>query len=54
MMLERRNKVTNIGKAKFTKLVLDMFQLLTLKELHYAIARIIKQVICQEGLVGIE
>ncbi len=42
MMLERSNKVMNIGRAKFIKLVLDVFQLLTLEELHYAIARIIK------------
>jgi hypothetical protein len=42
MMLERSNKVMNVGRVKFTELVLDVLQLLTFKEFHYAIARIIK------------
>jgi hypothetical protein len=54
MMFERSNKVTNVGKAKFTELVLDVFQLLTLEKLHYAIVRIIKQVTRQEGLASIK
>ncbi len=54
MTLQRSNKVTNVGRIKFTELVLDLLQLLTLEELHYAIPRIIKQVICQEGHVGTE
>jgi hypothetical protein len=37
MMLEKNNKVTNVGRVKFTELVLDLFQVFTLKELHYAI-----------------
>jgi hypothetical protein len=45
MTFERNNKVTNIGRFKFTELVMDVFQLLTLEELQYSIARIIKQVI---------
>jgi hypothetical protein len=52
MMFERSKKVTNIGKAKFTELVLDVFQLLTLEKLHYAIVRIIKQVTHQKGLAN--
>jgi len=54
MMLERNNKVTNVGTVKFTKLVLDVFQLLTFEELHCAIIRIIKQVTCQEGIGSTE
>jgi len=54
MMLERNNKVTNVGRVKFTKLVLDVFQLLTLEKLHCAIIRIIKHVTCQEGLGSTE
>jgi len=46
--------VTNVGKAKFIELVLDVFQLLTLEKLHYAIVRIIKQVTRQEGLASIK
>ncbi len=42
MTLERSNKVMNVGSAKFTELVLDVLQLLTFKEFHCAIARIIK------------
>jgi hypothetical protein len=42
MALERSNKVTNIGKILFTELNLDVLQLFTLEELHYAITRIIK------------
>ncbi len=52
MTLERSNKVMNVGRAKFTKLVLDVFQLLTLDELHCVITRIIKQVTCQECLIS--
>jgi hypothetical protein len=33
----------NVGKTKFTKHVIDVLQLFTLEELHYAIARIFKQ-----------
>jgi len=53
-MFERSNKVMNIGGAKFIELVLDVFQLLTLEKLHYAIVRIIKQVTCQEGPASIK
>jgi hypothetical protein len=42
MTLEKSNKVTNVGRAKFIKLVVDLFQLLTLEEFHCAIIRIIK------------
>ncbi len=48
------NKVTNVGRAQFTKLVLNMLQLFTLEEFHYVIIRIMKQVPCQEGLVSME
>ncbi len=51
-MFERSNKVTNVGRVQFTKLVLDIFQLLTFEELQYAITRIMKQVTHQEGLVS--
>jgi hypothetical protein len=54
MMFERSNKVTNVGRIKFMELVLDVLQLLTLEEFHYAIAKIIKQVTPQEGLANIE
>jgi hypothetical protein len=30
-MLERSNEVTNIKEAPFTKLILDVFQLLTIE-----------------------
>ncbi len=53
-MLKRSNKVTNVGRVKFIELFLDLLQLLTLEELHYAIPRIIKRVTCQEGIVSIE
>jgi hypothetical protein len=43
MTLERSNKVMNVGRAKFTKLIMDVLQLFTLEELHYAIAIIIKK-----------
>jgi hypothetical protein len=43
----------NIGKTMFTKHVLDVLQLLTLKELRCAITRIIKQVTRQD-LANIE
>jgi hypothetical protein len=52
MMFERSNKVTNIGRAKFTKLVLDVLQLFTFEKLHYAVARIIKQITRQESLTS--
>ncbi len=51
-MLERNNKVTNVGRVQFTKLVLDVFQLLTFKKLHYAITTIIEQMPIQEGLAS--
>jgi hypothetical protein len=54
MTLERSNKVTNVERAKFTKLILDLLQLLTLEEIPYAILRIIKQVTWQEGIINIE
>jgi hypothetical protein len=54
MMLERSNKVMNVGKVQLTKLVLDVLQLFTLEELHYVIAKIIKQVTHQEGLTSTE
>jgi hypothetical protein len=41
-MLERNNKVMNVGKVQFIELVLDVFQLLTFEELHCAIVTIIK------------
>jgi hypothetical protein len=46
MMLERNNKVMNVGKAKFVELILDVLQLFTLEEFPYAISRIIKQITC--------
>jgi hypothetical protein len=52
MMLERNNKVMNVGKAKFVELILDVLQLFTLEEFPYAISRIIKQITCQEGLAS--
>jgi hypothetical protein len=54
MTLERSNKVTNVERDKFTKLILDLLQLLTLEEIPYAILRIIKQVTWQEGIINIE
>jgi hypothetical protein len=42
----------NIGRIKFTKFVLNVFQLLTLEELHCAIDKIMKQVTCQEGFTN--
>jgi len=50
--LKKNNKVTNIGRANFTKLVLDVLELLTFGEFHFAIVKIIKQVTCQEGLAN--
>jgi len=41
-MLERSNEVTNIGKTQFTKLVLDLLQLLTFEKLHFTIVIIIE------------
>jgi hypothetical protein len=54
MMLERINKVLNVGRAKFIELVLNVLQLLTFEELHYAIIRIIKQLTRLKGLINIE
>ncbi len=54
MRIERSNKVMNIGRAKFIKLVLDVLQLLTLEEFHCDIIRIIKQVTCQECFASTE
>jgi hypothetical protein len=54
MTLERSNKVMNIGRTKFTELVLEVLQLLTLEEFHYAIARLIKQITRQETLKEME
>jgi hypothetical protein len=34
MTLERSNKVTNVGRVKFTKLVLDVLPQFTLEKLH--------------------
>jgi hypothetical protein len=42
-MLEKSNEVTNVGRAQFIKLVMDVLQLLTFEKLHYAITTIIKQ-----------
>ncbi len=52
MTLERSNKVMNVGRVKFTNLVPDVLQLLTLDELHCAITKIIKQVTHQECLAS--
>jgi hypothetical protein len=52
MMFERNNKVMNVGRAIFVKLILDVLQLFTLEEFPYAIARIIKQITHQEGLAS--
>jgi hypothetical protein len=38
--------------AKFTKLVLDLLQLVTFGELHFTIATIMEQMPSQKGLVG--
>ncbi len=51
-MLEKNNKVMNVGRVKFTELVLDLLQLLTFEELHYSTPIIIKQVTCQEGITS--
>jgi hypothetical protein len=51
-MFERSNEVTNVGRAQFTKLVLNMLQLLTFKKLRYAITTIIEQMPNQEGVVS--
>ncbi len=53
-MLERNNKVTNVGRVQFIELVLDVFQLLTSKKLHCAIITIIERMLSQEGLTNIE
>ncbi len=54
MIFERNNKVTNVGRFKFMKLVSDVFQLLTLEKFPCAITKIIKHIIRQEGLVSTE
>jgi hypothetical protein len=41
MMLEINNKVPNVGRTKFTKLLIDVLHLLTLEKLHHAIIKII-------------
>jgi hypothetical protein len=53
MTFERSNKVTNVKRTKFIELVLNVFQLLTLKKLYYAITRIIKQVTCHKVLLAL-
>jgi hypothetical protein len=40
MTFERNKKVTNVGRVKFIKLVLDVLQLFTLKKLPCAIASV--------------
>jgi hypothetical protein len=42
MMFERSNEVMNVGRIKFTKLVLDLLQLLTFKKFHFTIITIIE------------
>ncbi len=54
MMFERSNKVTNVGRAQFTKLVLDVLQLFTFEKLHCAIAIIIEQMPSQKGIASTE
>ncbi len=54
MIFERNNKVTNVGRFKFMKLVSDVFQLLTLEKFPCAITKIIKHITRQEGLVSTE
>jgi hypothetical protein len=41
---QEKNKVMNIGRVQFIKLVLDVLQLLTFEMLHCAITRVMKQV----------
>jgi hypothetical protein len=41
-MLERSNEVTNVERAKFTELVLDLFQVLTFEKFHFTITTIVK------------
>ncbi len=40
-MFERSNKVMNVGRAHLIEVILDVLQLLTIENLHYAIATII-------------
>ncbi len=54
MVLEKSNKVTNVGRVKFIELILDLFHVLTLEELHYAIPRITKRITRQKGIISIE
>ncbi len=51
-MLERSNEVTNFGEVPLTKLVLDVFQLLTIEKLYYAIIIIIEQMSSQKTLAS--
>jgi hypothetical protein len=53
MTFERSNKDMNIGRIKIIEHVLDVLHILTFEELHYAIVRIIKQIIHQ-GLANIK
>jgi hypothetical protein len=41
-MFEKNNKITNVRRAQFTKLVLDLLQLFTFEKLHFTIATIIE------------
>jgi hypothetical protein len=43
MMLERSNKVTNVGRVEFTELVLDLLQLFTFEKLHFTIEHMLNQ-----------
>ncbi len=52
MMLEKNNKVMNFGRVKFTKLVLDLLQLLIFEKLYFNIATIIEHMFSQEGFTS--
>jgi hypothetical protein len=51
-MLERSNKVTNVGRTQFIELVLDVLQLLIVEKFHYTIVAIIEQMPNQEGFAN--
>jgi hypothetical protein len=51
-MLEKNNKVTNIGRVQFTEIVLDLPHLPTFEKLHFTITTIIKQMPSQESLTS--
>ncbi len=53
-MFERSNKVTNVRRTQFAKLVLDVLQLFTFENLHYAIVIIIEQMPSQKGNASTE